>query len=78
MHYNSDPSPEELYEWQITAQNRRAILPLRIEIKGRYCTMYCSFPECGEVFTRKLLPQRNDPIYVCPKCKSRVYVPVEW
>jgi DNA-directed RNA polymerase subunit RPC12/RpoP len=78
MQYNSNPSPEELYEWQINAQNRRAILPIRIEIKGRYCTMLCSQGNCGQSFTRKLLPQRNDPVFVCPGCNSRIYVPVEW
>ena len=76
--YNSNPSPEELIEWQLNAQQRRAILPYRIEIKGRYCTMICSQEDCGHSFTRKLLPHRNDPIFVCPNCSSRIYVPVEW
>lgn len=78
MHYNSDPSPEELYEWQMNALQRKAILPIRIEIKARYCTMVCSLERCGHIFTRKLLPQRNDPVFVCPGCGSRIYVPIDW
>ncbi len=76
--YNSNPSPEELAEWRITAQQRNAILPNRIEMRGRYVKIFCSIQECQEQFTRKLLPQRNDPVYVCPKCRSRIYIPVEW
>ena len=78
MHYNQNPTPEELQEWYRNATNRNAILPIRIEIKGRYCTMVCSIDECQHVFTRKLLPHRNDPVYVCPNCNARIYVPVEW
>lgn len=78
MNYNSNPSPEELYEWQMNAIQRKAILPMRIEIKGKYCTIICGHDECQHSFTRKLLPQRNDPVYVCPQCKSRVYVPIGW
>lgn len=76
--HNADPSPEELAEWYQSALRRNAILPDRIEINGRYVTMICSIPECKHSFTRKLLPKRNDPVYVCPCCKSRVYIPVEW
>lgn len=78
MHYNSNPTPEELAEWYHTARNRNAILPMSIHVKGRYVTIVCGIEQCQESFTRKLLPNRNDPVYVCPRCGSRVYVPVEW
>ncbi|MDA0771929.1 MAG: hypothetical protein O3C63_03195 [Cyanobacteria bacterium] len=76
--YNVDPSPEELAEWFQNADKRNAVLPDRMEIQGRTVTMQCSIPECKHIFTRQLLPKRNDPVYVCPSCKVRIYIPVEW
>ena len=78
MHYNSNPTPEELAEWYQTATSRNSILPMRIHIKARYVTVVCGIDECQKEFTRKLLPNRNDPVYVCPNCGVRNYVPVEW
>ena len=76
--YNADPSPEELAEWYQNAARRNAILPARIEVRGHYVNISCSLPACQHTFKRKLLPQRNDPVYVCPQCQSRIYVPIEW
>jgi|LakMenEpi03Aug12_release.lakeMendotaPanAssembly.Ray.scaffolds.fasta_scaffold2616078_1 hypothetical protein len=73
-----DPSPEELLEWATNAQRRNAILPYRFQIQGRYTTINCGNSNCNEVFTRKILPGRNDPVYVCPGCNLRIYLPVEW
>ncbi len=78
MYDNANPSPEELAQWLETARQRNAILPNRIEMRGRYIHITCSIPECHERFSRKLLPGRNDPVYVCPRCRSRIYIPVEW
>ena len=78
MFYNAHPSPEELAEWFSTAQRRNAILPARIEIRRHYTTITCGREDCNRIFTRKLLPKRNDPIYVCPDCNSRIYLPVKW
>jgi hypothetical protein len=77
-YYNSNPSPEELAEWYHNAVRRNAILPMRIRIRGRYTDIVCGRPDCQHEFTRKLLPNRNDPVYVCPVCGSRNYLPVEW
>lgn len=76
--YNANPSPEELYEWQMTAIKRNAILPRQIEIKQKYATIICGDEECNHIFTRKLLPHRNDPVFVCPRCNSRIYLPISW
>lgn len=70
------PSPEELKEWAEIAERRNAILPRSINVRGRYITIVCG--TCSVNFDRKLLPGRNDPVYVCPNCESRNYVPVEW
>ena len=70
------PDPEELREWQANAEQRRAILPSQFGIRGHYVQLICG--HCKGDFTRKMLPQRNDPVYVCPKCNSRNYVPIQW
>jgi len=75
MQYHN-PSPEELEEWQRTAAKRRAVLPTMLEMRGRNVLITCG--SCQEVFSRALLPNRNDPVYVCPNCQNRNYIPVEW
>jgi len=70
------PDPEELAEWAATAAKRKAILPFQFRMKIPYIHIVCG--HCQEDFTRKLLPQRNDPVYVCPNCSSRNYVPIQW
>ncbi len=70
------PDPEELREWQRTAMQRKAILPAQFMMKGHYVEISCG--HCNNIFTRKMLPQRNDPVYVCSRCNSRNYVPIQW
>ena len=70
------PDPEEIAEWQETAARRNAILPSRISVKGRQVDIICG--HCESYFARKLLPNRNDPVYVCPDCGARNYLPIKW
>ena len=70
------PSPDEIREWEISAKQRNAILPQTISMSGRYVTLVCG--HCEEVFKRKMLYGRSDPIFVCPTCTARNYVPIEW
>lgn len=70
------PSPEELQEWSQIAERRKAILPVSVHIRGKFIGIVCG--ACQTNFDRKLLPNRNDPVYVCPDCNERNYVPVEW
>lgn len=71
-----NPTPDEIEEWQRNASRRNAILPSNIQVRGRDVALICG--RCGTDFIRKLLPNRNDPVYVCPHCKARNYVPIEW
>jgi hypothetical protein len=70
------PSRDELLEWQRMAEKRQSLLPVQFAMKGKYVDIVCS--NCLNRFERKLLPYRNDPVYVCPNCKQRIYVPVQW
>lgn len=29
-------------------------------------------------FIRPLIVGQNDPVYVCPSCQSRNYIPIDW
>ncbi len=72
------PSPEEIQEWQEAAAKRNSILPYSMNIKGRYVDIICGNDNCSAEFTRKMLPGRNEPVFVCPGCNIRNYVPIEW
>lgn len=70
------PSNEELREWQQMAAMRNSKLPVQFAMRGRLVDIVCS--SCISRFERKLLPYRNDPVFVCPNCSQRIYVPVQW
>ena len=70
------PDPDELIEWQNNAAKRRAILPAQMGVRGRNVTIVCG--SCNTSYERKLLPNRNDPVFVCPTCRARNYVPIQW
>ena len=69
------PDADELREWQATAAKRKAVLPAKMGVKGRDVGIVCG--SCNTAFERKLLPNRNDPVYVCPGCGTRNYVPIQ-
>ena len=71
------PSPEEIRYWQSIATKRKAILPFEFQyISKKEITIICGM--CKSVFTRPLILGQTDVIYVCPGCKSRNYIPIEW
>ncbi len=70
------PTPEEIQEWAQAAAARNACLPITIQMAGRYVTLVCG--NCENVFKRKMLPGRDDPVFVCPNCNARNYVPIQW
>lgn len=70
------PTPEELEEWANNAARRNAVLPETLQIAGRQVGIVCG--SCHTAFQRTLIPKRNDPVYICPACNARNYVPVEW
>ena len=71
------PTEEELRKWQQIAERRNAILPMRFTLLSKKeISIDCG--NCTEEFTRPLIVGQNDPIYVCPSCNSRNYVPIDW
>ena len=72
-----NPSQEEIKQWQEIAKRRKAILPQEFRIiTSKEVGIICG--HCSEYFIRPLIVAQNDPIYVCPKCQNRNYVPIDW
>lgn len=71
------PSKEELKKWHDIATRRDAILPFQFQLMSRkYISITCG--NCQSTFTRPLIQGQNDPIYVCPGCSIRNYIPIDW
>lgn len=71
------PTEEDIKKWQEIANRRNAILPLGFEFIGRKeIVVLCG--KCGVSFRRPLIAGERDPIYVCPECNSRNYIPIDW
>ena len=71
------PTEEEIRKWEEIAHRRSAILPMQFEfISKRDISVICG--NCKNSFIRPLITGHNDPVYVCPKCSKRNYVPIDW
>lgn len=72
-----NPTNDDIEQWQQIANRRNAILPYQFSFRGRKeVIIICG--SCQENFVRPLIVAQNDPIYVCPRCQNRNYVPVDW
>ena len=71
------PTEEDIRKWHEIAQRRSAILPIQFEfISKRDISVICG--SCENSFIRPLITGQNDPVYVCPKCSKRNYIPIDW
>ncbi len=71
------PTPEDIKKWQEIAKRRGAILPFQFQfVSKKELTIVCG--SCKSSFTRPLIVGQNDPVYVCPSCQNRNYVPIDW
>lgn len=70
------PDPERLKVWQNKAAQRGAIVPQFFEVFPDRAIIVCG--NCGRKFIRNLVPNLNDPIFVCPEaaCKCKNWLPV--
>lgn len=72
-----EPTEEDIRQWEEIAQRRSAILPVQFEfISKRDISVICG--NCKSSFIRPLISGQNDPVYVCPKCSKRNYIPIDW
>lgn len=71
------PSQDDIKKWEAIAQRRNAILPFQFQLIGRKeVVIICG--SCKSNFVRPLIIAQNDPIYVCPSCSKRNYLPIDW
>ena len=71
------PTEEDMKRWQEIAKRRNAILPVQFQfVSKKDISVICG--KCNTSFMRPLIIGQNDPIYVCPKCSSRNYIPIDW
>lgn len=71
------PSEEDLKKWHDIATRRDAVLPLQFQfISRKHISIICG--NCRSSFIRPLIAGQNDPIYVCPDCSIRNYIPIDW
>lgn len=72
-----DPTSEDILKWKQIAQRRNAILPFQFQfLQKKEIMIDCG--KCKTSFVRPLIVAQNDPVYVCPNCSSRNYVPIDW
>ena len=70
-------SNEDISRWSEIAKRRNAILPLKFQVLNKKEVLI----ECGRCYTsfqRPLIIAQNDPVFVCPSCSERNYIPIDW
>ncbi len=72
-----EATPEDIKKWQEIAKRRSAILPRQFQfVTKKEISVICG--SCSCQFTRPLITGQNEPIYVCPDCQNRNYIPIDW
>ena len=72
------PSPKKMAEWQERAAKKEAIVPYYFEVFPTKVQIVCGC--CYYAFQRSLIPNLNEPTFVCPNegCRSRNWVPITY
>jgi len=65
-------------EWQARAARKSAIVPYYFEVFVNKVIIQCG--ACGTEYRRNLIPEIDEPVFVCPNanCRSRNWVPVKF
>lgn len=73
-----DPSPDKRAEWARRAAVKNAIVPRFFEVFVNRVILECG--HCGGSFQRPLVPNVNEPTFVCPNkdCRAKNWVPVHF
>jgi len=64
--------------WRQRAASRGAVVPRYFEVSVRNVNIVCG--RCGFPFSRNLIPNVNEPTFVCPaqQCRCRNWIPVTY
>ena len=69
MNQNSKPTVEEERDWKRRAALKEALVPAYWETFATHVTIRCG--NCQTRFTRNLIPNEDDPTFICPKESCR-------
>ncbi|MGI6523739.1 MAG: hypothetical protein ACOX2O_00360 [Bdellovibrionota bacterium] len=74
----TEPSPQKKEEWRLRAAQKNAIVPKYFEVFPTKVIIECG--ACGKRFVRNLIPNLDEPVFVCPEsaCAKRNWVPVRF
>ncbi|MCB0353104.1 MAG: hypothetical protein KDD64_06245 [Bdellovibrionales bacterium] len=74
----TNPSPQKLAEWRERAAKKNAIVPSYFEVFPTKVHITCG--ACQHSFRRSLIPNLDEPVFVCPEesCRARNWVPVRY
>jgi hypothetical protein len=72
------PDPKKLAEWRRRAAAKEAIVPSYFEVFPERVIIVCG--GCREEFRRNLVPNVQEPTFVCPneKCRARNWIPIRY
>ena len=71
------PTEEDIKRWSDIAKKRNAILPFEFKLLSKKdIAVVCG--SCRTSFMRPLIIGQGDPVYVCPNCQNRNYIPIDW
>lgn len=74
----NEPTKEKIIEWQKRAAQKGAIVPSFFEVFPTRVTIVCG--NCQSKYVRNLIPNVNEPVFVCPikECRARNWVPIRY
>ncbi|MFQ5648580.1 MAG: hypothetical protein ACE5IY_01440 [bacterium] len=72
------PSAHKRRSWQRKAADKNAVVPRYFEVSPYNVLIVCG--KCTQKFQRNLIPNVNEPVFVCPSrsCQTRNWVPVTY
>jgi len=68
------PPPDKKAEWAKKAALKDAVVPNYFEVFTTRVEILCG--QCQHSFKRTLMLNVNEPIFVCPKCSTKNWIPV--
>jgi len=73
-----DSTLQKRKEWRIKAAEKQAVVPKYFEISPYQAYIVCG--KCSTTFNRNLIPNVNEPTFVCPskKCQAKNWLPITY
>jgi hypothetical protein len=72
----NSPTPQKKAEWAAKAAARGGIVPYFFEVFVNKVELTCG--SCRHEFKRPLVPNLNEPLFACPACSARNWIPLTY